>query len=172
VEGAINGIGERAGNCAIEEVVMALRTRADHYGVTTGVDTRRLVATSRLLSETIHSPVPPNKAIVGRNAFAHEAGIHQHGVISDVRTYEIMSPADVGWEGAGLVLGKHSGRHALARRASALGYELGANHLAIVFAAFKQRADEIGVVDDDELITILSACAATALEETRHAAVG
>ena len=171
VEGAINGIGERAGNCALEEVIMALRTRGDRYGVTTGVDATKLCPASRLLSEITGNPAPRNKAIVGRNAFSHEAGIHQHGMLSDARTYEIMRPQDVGWEGAGLVLGKHSGRHALATRASALGHELGDNRLAVVFAAFKRRADEIGEVGDEELLGILAACS-QGYEEPRHAAVG
>ena len=151
---------------------MALRTRADRYGVTTGIDTTKLASTSRLLSEITASPVPRNKAIVGRNAFSHEAGIHQHGMISDARTYEIMRPEDVGCDGTAFVLGKHSGRHALARRASALGHELGDNRLAVVFAAFKRRADEIGEIGDQELLAILGACSGPASEEMRHAAVG
>jgi 2-isopropylmalate synthase len=157
VEVAINGIGERAGNCALEEVVMALRTRADLYGVHTGVDTTKLVATSRLLSTLTRSPVVRNKAIVGLNAFAHEAGIHQHGMIADARTYEIMRPEDVGFSGTRLVLGKHSGRHAIVQRAEALGYQLSGNELGEVFARFKTRADEIGEIDDSELLTIIGA---------------
>jgi 2-isopropylmalate synthase len=157
VEVAINGIGERAGNCALEEVVMALRTRADLYGVHTGVDTTKLLATSRLLSTLTRSPVVRNKAIVGLNAFAHEAGIHQHGMIADARTYEIMRPEDVGFSGTRLVLGKHSGRHAIVQRAEALGYRLSGNELGEVFARFKRRADEIGEIDDSELLTIIGA---------------
>jgi 2-isopropylmalate synthase len=157
IEVAVNGIGERAGNCALEEVVMAMRTRADLYGVRTGVDTTKLVATSRLLSALTRSPIVRNKAIVGANAFSHEAGIHQHGVLADARTYEIMRPEDVGFDGARLVLGKHSGRHALAQRAEALGYKLSANELGCVFAGFKRRADEIGEIDDVELAAIIVA---------------
>jgi 2-isopropylmalate synthase len=159
VEVAVNGIGERAGNCALEEVVMALRTRADHFGVTTGVDTTKLVGISRLLSEVTETPVLRNKAIVGINAFAHEAGIHQHGVLADARTYEIMLPQDVGFDGTSFVLGKHSGRHAVAKRAAVLGYELDDRVLGAVFAGFKRRADEIGEIDDGELIAIITAAA-------------
>lgn len=156
VEVAVNGIGERAGNCALEEVVMALRTRADLYGVHTGVDTTQLLGVSRLLSNLTHSPVVRNKAIVGINAFAHEAGIHQHGMIADARTYEIMRPEDVGFSGTRLVLGKHSGRHAIAQRAEALGYRLSGNELSHVFVSFKRRADEIGEIDDSELLAIIN----------------
>lgn len=156
VEVAVNGIGERAGNCALEEVVMALRTRADLYGVHTGVDTTQLLGVSRLLSNLTHSPVVRNKAIVGINAFAHEAGIHQHGMIADARTYEIMRPEDVGFSGTRLVLGKHSGRHAIAQRAEALGYRLNGNELGHVFVSFKRRADEIGEIDDSELVAIIN----------------
>lgn len=157
VEVAINGIGERAGNCALEEVVMALRTRGDRFGVHTGVNSTKLLETSRLLSALTHSPVTRNKAIVGVNAFAHEAGIHQHGMIADARTYEIMRPEDVGFSGTRLVLGKHSGRHAIVQRAHALGYALNGNELGEVFAGFKRRADEIGEIDDGELVAIIVA---------------
>jgi 2-isopropylmalate synthase len=164
IEVAVNGIGERAGNCALEEVVMAMRTRADLYGVHTGVDTTKLVATSRLLSALTRSPVVRNKAIVGINAFSHEAGIHQHGMMADARTYEIMRPEDVGFDGTRLVLGKHSGRHAIAQRAEALGYKLSANELGCVFADFKRRADEIGEIDDVELTAIIVASTGQAME--------
>ena len=167
VESTINGIGERAGNASLEEVVMALRVRAERFGVTTGIDTTKLVSTSRLLSEITHSPVVRNKAIVGINAFAHEAGIHQHGMFSDARTYEIMRPQDVGFEGSFFVLGKHSGRHAVAKRAEVLGHPLVGLHLTEAFAAFKARADEIGEIDDAELTAI---CVATQPREQRHVA--
>jgi 2-isopropylmalate synthase len=163
IEGAINGIGERAGNCALEEVVMALRTRADIYGATTTIDTTRLLEVSRLVARVTGQAVPRNKAIVGLNAFAHEAGIHQHGVMADASTYEIMRPQDVGFAGSHLVLGKHSGRHALAERAEALGFPLRGNQLAVAFAAFKARADRIGLIDDAELTAILSALASPVL---------
>ncbi|HYD88096.1 MAG TPA: 2-isopropylmalate synthase [Vitreimonas sp.] len=168
VEVAVNGIGERAGNCALEEVVMALRTRGDLFGVHTGVDTTKLVSASRLLSALTRSPVVRNKAIVGANAFAHEAGIHQHGMLADARTYEIMRPQDVGFDGTRLVLGKHSGRHAIAKRAEALGYALTGNALGHLFANFKRRADEIGEIDDAELIALI--LAATADHGGVHAA--
>jgi 2-isopropylmalate synthase len=167
VESTINGIGERAGNASLEEVVMALKVRAERYGVTTGVDTTRLVSTSRILSEVTHSPIVRNKAIVGINAFAHEAGIHQHGMFADARTYEIMRPQDVGFEGSFFVLGKHSGRHAVAKRAEVLGHPLIGTHLTAAFAAFKARADEIGEINDAELTAI---CVATQPREREHAA--
>jgi 2-isopropylmalate synthase len=160
VEVAMNGIGERAGNCALEEVVMALRTRADQFGVHTGVDSTKLVGVSRLLSEVTETPIQRNKAIVGINAFAHEAGIHQHGVIQDARTYEIMRPQDVGFDGTSFVLGKHSGRHAVAKRAAVLGHVLSDGVLADVLARFKHRADEIGEINDQELLAIIAASSA------------
>ncbi len=122
VECTINGIGERAGNAALEEVVMALKTRFDYYGLTTGIKTERLYPVSRMLSTITGLAVQRNKAIVGRNAFAHEAGIHQDGMLKDRSTYEIMRPEDVGVPRTDLVLGKHSGRHALRERVAELGY--------------------------------------------------
>jgi 2-isopropylmalate synthase len=156
VEVAVNGIGERAGNCALEEVVMAFRTRPDQFGVATGVDTTKLLGVSRLLSQVTQSPIVRNKAIVGANAFAHEAGIHQHGVMADARTYEIMRPQDVGFDGSSFVLGKHSGRHAVAKRAAVLGFELSDTQINAVFAGFKRRADEIGEINDAELQAIIT----------------
>ncbi|HVL42631.1 MAG TPA: 2-isopropylmalate synthase [Brevundimonas sp.] len=173
VEGAINGIGERAGNASIEEMVMAIRTRSDRYALATGVDATQLVRASRLLSEITHTPVVRNKAIVGLNAFAHEAGIHQHGMMADPSTYEIMRPQDVGFEGSWFVLGKHSGRHAVAKRAEALGQPLSGLHLAAAFAGFKTRADQIGEIDDRELLAIVEAARpAPRYEEPAYAAVG
>jgi 2-isopropylmalate synthase len=156
IECSINGIGERAGNCALEEAVMALRTRADLFGLTTGIDTTKLVSISRLVARTTGSPLVRNKAVVGKNAFAHEAGIHQHGVMADARTYEVMRPEDVGMNANELVLGKHSGRHAVGKRARELGYELDSATLSHVFATFKARADEIGALDDEEMHAILA----------------
>jgi 2-isopropylmalate synthase len=156
VECAVNGIGERAGNCALEDVVMALKTRADAFGVATGIDTTRIMAASRTLAQVTNSPPPRNKAIVGANAFAHEAGIHQHGILQNRETYEIMKPEDIGLATDGIVLGKHSGRHALAARAQALGYVLEGEKLDRAFAAFKEVADEIGIVDTARLVAILS----------------
>ncbi len=155
VEVAMNGIGERAGNCALEEVVMAIRTRRDALGVDTGVRTEAIMAASRVLSVATNTHPPRNKAIVGANAFAHEAGIHQHGVLANPETYEIMRPQDVGLEANALVLGKHSGKHALRARAEALGFELDAQALETAFARFKDEADRVGVIDTARLTAIL-----------------
>ncbi len=151
VEVALNGIGERAGNAALEEVVMALKTRADHYGVASGVHTRRLYAVSRLLASLTGQPVPRNKAIVGDNAFAHESGIHQDGVLKNVETYEIMKPEDVGVPASQLVLGKHSGRHAFKRRVEALGYSLTDEEIDAAFRAFKELADRKKLVTNADI---------------------
>lgn len=173
VEGAINGIGERAGNASIEEIIMAIRTRADRYGLHTIADTTQLVRASRMLCEITHVPTPRNKAIVGMNAFAHEAGIHQHGMLADSRTYEIMRPQDVGFDGTSFVLGKHSGRHAVAKRAEALGHVLSGDHLNAAFSGFKTRADQIGEIDDRELLAIVEAARpVTRYEEPAYAAAG
>jgi 2-isopropylmalate synthase len=157
VECAVNGIGERAGNCALEDVVMALKTRSDTYGVTTNVDTTKIMAASRTLSQVTNAPPPRNKSIVGANAFAHEAGIHQHGVLQNRETYEIMKPEDIGLVTDGIVLGKHSGRHALAARALELGHLLEGERLDRAFAAFKTVADEVGIVDTARLAALLAA---------------
>ena len=156
IECAVNGIGERAGNCALEDAVMALKTRADAFGVTTNVDTTKIMAASRVLAQVTNSPPPRNKAIVGSNAFAHEAGIHQHGMLQNRETYEIMKPEDIGLSAEGIILGKHSGRHALAARAKALGFVLEEAKLDRVFKAFKVVADEIGTVDSARLLALLS----------------
>ncbi len=156
VECAMNGIGERAGNCALEEVVMALRTRADAFNVATQVDTTRIMAASRVLAQVTNTPAPRNKSIVGANAFAHESGIHQHGVLQNRETYEIMKPEDIGIATDGIVLGKHSGRHALAARAKALGHELEGERLARAFTLFREVADEVGIVDTARLLAILA----------------
>jgi 2-isopropylmalate synthase len=151
VECTINGIGERAGNCSLEEVVMAVRTRADRLPVATGVDTRRLAPTSRLVAAVTGVAVPRNKAVVGENAFAHEAGIHQHGMLRHQQTYEIMRPEDVGLGGSRLVLGKHSGRHAFRSRLEALGLQLDDAELDRAFIAFKALADRKKEVFDADL---------------------
>ena len=151
VECTINGIGERAGNCALEELVMALRVRGEYFGVGTGIDTRRLVPTSRLLSRITGMSVQRNKAIVGQNAFAHEAGIHQHGMLKHRGTYEIMRPEDVGWVQSQMVLGRHSGRAALADRLRAIGFPLGEAQLNAVFAGFKALAEKKREVFDADL---------------------
>jgi 2-isopropylmalate synthase len=154
VECTINGIGERAGNAAMEEIVMALKVRAPHFGVDTRIDTRKLYPTSRLLSQLTGQNVPRNKAIVGENAFAHESGIHQHGMLKHRGTYEIMRPQDVGIAETKLVLGKHSGRHALRSRLQAMGYTPDDQEMDDIFARFKTLADKKREVHDDDLEAI------------------
>ena len=165
VECTINGIGERAGNAALEEVVMALRVRADRLPFACGVRTEELYPTSRLLSEIIGFGVQPNKAIVGRNAFAHEAGIHQHGVLSNPLCYEIMTPASVGVPASSLVLGKHSGRHALAQRFDELGHALSPVELNEAYARFTALADRKKRIYDQDLLSLLPARPARLSEE-------
>ena len=155
VECTLNGIGERAGNCALEEVVMALKTRADHFGCDTGIDTRKLYPASRQLAAIIGSFVPANKAIVGDNAFAHEAGIHQHGMLAHRETYEIMRPEDVGIQRSSLVLGKHSGRHALSERLRELGFSPTDTELESLFVRFKNLADRKREVYDSDLEALI-----------------
>jgi 2-isopropylmalate synthase len=142
IECTINGIGERAGNCSLEEVVMALKTRAAFFNVATEVNTSRLYPTSRLVSSITGMPIPRNKAVVGENAFAHESGIHQHGMLKNPSTYEILRPEDVGLSRSHLVLGKHSGRHAFRERVQALGFELEEIEFNRVFEEFKSLADK------------------------------
>ena len=156
VECTINGIGERAGNASLEEIVMALRVRADRMPFETGIDTRQLYPTSQLLSQTIGFGVQPNKAIVGRNAFAHEAGIHQHGVISNPLCYEIMTPESVGVPANELVLGKHSGRHALALRYEELGYTLNREELDSAYHRFTELADRKKRIYDQDLLSLFA----------------
>lgn len=141
IECTINGIGERAGNCSLEEVAMALKTRESFFGVTTNIHTQRLYPTSRLVSQITGMPIPRNKAIVGENAFAHESGIHQHGMLRHHSTYEIMRPQDVGLSRTNLVLGKHSGRHAFRERVKDLGFEIDEAELNRLFEEFKTLAD-------------------------------
>ena len=154
-ECTINGIGERAGNAALEEFVMALHTRRPFFGLHTNIETRELARTSRLVSECTGIGVPPNKAIVGANAFAHEAGIHQDGVLKNRLTYEIMSAESVGWDGVCLVLGKHSGRHALRAKTEALGYELNEEQLSMLFVRFKELADRKKMVEEGDIQALL-----------------
>ncbi len=154
IECTINGLGERAGNCSLEEVVMALRTRSDYYSTTTRIVTQKLVPTSRLVANITGIQVPRNKAIVGRNAFAHEAGIHQDGMLKERRTYEIMRPEDVGLERTDLVLGKHSGRAALADRTKALGYQLSPEQLQTLFERFKMLADRKKEIYDGDVAAL------------------
>ena len=154
VECTINGIGERAGNASLEEIVMATHVRRDRLPFETSVQTRELFRTSQLLSDLTHETVQANKAIVGRNAFAHEAGIHQDGVIKDRNTYEIMRPEDIGVEST-LVLGKHSGRHAVKHRCEQLGYELTRFELDRVYREVIALADRQKTVDDDDVTAIV-----------------
>ncbi len=156
VEVAINGIGERAGNASLEEVVMALRVRRDLYGIETQVDTTQLTRASRLVSKVTGMLVQPNKAIVGANAFAHEAGIHQDGMLKHQETYEIMRPETVGAGKTQLVLGKHSGRHAFANRLVELGYPVSADGLDKAFARFKKLADKKKLITDADLLALVS----------------
>ncbi len=155
VECTINGIGERAGNCSLEEVVMAVRTRAEFFGLETGIDTTRLYPTSRLVAGITGMQVPRNKAIVGENAFAHEAGIHQHGMLQHASTYEIMRPEDVGISRSNLVLGKHSGRHAFRDRVRDLGFDLDEFELNRVFNEFKKLADKKKDMYDGDIEAIV-----------------
>ena len=155
VECTINGIGERAGNASLEEIVMAIRVKPDRLPYRTTVETTELFRTSQLLAELTHEPVQANKAIVGRNAFAHEAGIHQDGVIKDRRTYEIMRPEDIGVEST-LVLGKHSGRHAVKKRCEELGHQLSRFELDRVYREVIALADRQKSVGDGDMAAIIS----------------
>jgi 2-isopropylmalate synthase len=157
VEVAVNGLGERAGNCSLEEVVMAIRTRADLLGVEHGLHTPELTRTSKLVSSLTGYSVQKNKAVVGQNAFAHESGIHQHGVLADRLTYEIMDSADVGADGSTIVLGKHSGRHAFFNAVDDLGFELDPEERQAAFVRFKQLADKKGEVSSEDVRAIVIA---------------
>src|ERR687886_957221 len=156
VECAVNGIGERAGNCSLEEIVMLLRTRRDEHGLDTGLDTRELARTSRMVARFTGYHVPPNKAIVGRNAFAHESGIHQDGVLKERTTYEIMDARTIGLEQNEIVLGKHSGRHALRKALEELGFEVTGAALNTAFQRFKEVADKKKAITALDLEAIVS----------------
>ena len=151
LECTVNGIGERAGNAALEEIVMAMRVRGDALGAHTDIDVSQIGRASRLVERLTRSPVPPNKAIVGANAFAHEAGIHQDGLLKDVATYQIIDPSELGLAMT-LPLGKHSGRHAFSHACAAAGLELDDEELVVAFARFKARADEGEIVSVRELV--------------------
>jgi len=155
VECTINGIGERAGNASLEEIVMALRVRADKYAFETAIASEHLYPTSQMLEEITGIPVQPNKAIIGRNAFAHEAGIHQDGMLKNPLTYEIMTPRSVGVPDSKLVLGKHSGRHALSLRCEQLGYRFERRELDEIYRKFVVLADEIKHVHDHHLLELI-----------------
>ncbi|NBB98373.1 MAG: 2-isopropylmalate synthase [Alphaproteobacteria bacterium] len=156
VECTINGLGERAGNTALEEVVMALRVRGDILPYATGIDTTKIMGLSRMVAAVSGFPVQYNKAVVGKNAFAHESGIHQDGMLKNKETFEIMRPEDIGLAATNLVMGKHSGRAALRAKLSELGYELGDNQLKDVFVRFKALADRKKEVYDDDLIALMA----------------
>mgnify|MGYP001360456762 CR=1 FL=1 len=162
VEGCINGLGERAGNASLEEIIMALETRDDLFDVSTSIDTTQIYRTSRLVSDITGFPVQPNKAIVGANAFRHASGIHQDGVIKDRSTYEIIDPKTVGWPSNSLVLGKLSGRAGLRSRLEELGYHLDQEELNEVFEAFKSLADRKREVTDQDLESLMSTTRRTA----------
>ncbi len=155
VECTINGLGERAGNAALEEIVMGLKTRKDLLPFETGVDTTHIMRASRLVSAVTGFIVQPNKAIVGANAFAHEAGIHQHGMLKHAQTYEIMNPADVGLTESKLVMGKHSGRHAFRVKLKDLGFELDDDSLSDVFHRFKDLADKKKEIFDEDILALV-----------------
>ncbi len=157
IECTVNGLGERAGNASLEEIVMAVRTRKDFFGCDTGIDATQIVPASKLVSAVTGFPVQPNKAIVGANAFAHESGIHQDGVLKHRETYEIMQAEDVGWSTNKLVLGKHSGRNAFKQRLSELGVDLSSEEaINSAFAKFKELADKKHEIFDEDLIMLVS----------------
>ena len=155
IECTINGLGERAGNAALEEVVMAIKTRSDVLPFHTDIDTTMLMRASKLVSAVTAFPVQYNKAIVGQNAFAHEFGIHQDGMLKNAQTFEIMKPEDVGVKATSLVMGKHSGRHAFRQKLIELGFDLGDNALNDVFKRFKDLADRKKQVFDDDIVALV-----------------
>ncbi|GAF83020.1 unnamed protein product, partial [marine sediment metagenome] len=156
VEGTINGIGERAGNASLEEIVMAIKTRQDFYNLTTSVDSTQIYKTSRMVSELTGFPVQPNKAIVGSNAFRHSSGLHQDGVIKSPLTFEIMDPRSIGMPASSLVLGKTSGRHGFRERLAELGYTLPEEDFDRAFAAFKELADKKREMTDKDIESLVA----------------
>ena len=172
IECTVNGIGERAGNASLEEVVMAIETRKNSMNYTTSVNTKEIFPSSQLLAEITGKGVQPNKAIVGDNAFAHEAGIHQHGVLKNPLTYEIMTPESVGLTCNKIVIGKHSGRFALCKKLEELGYFLNKEDLNTVYVKVTKLADEKKVVEDDDLISILSIMNSAPRKSTQKIASG
>ena len=163
VECTINGIGERAGNAALEEIAAAIATRHDRYPYTNHIVMSELYPTSHMLGEIISFTCPPNKAVVGKNAFAHESGIHQHGVLSNPLTYEIMTPASVGFTGQNIVLGKHSGRKALEHRLNELGHKLSHEELTAVYHRFTELADRKKSIYDQDIVALLQPAASESL---------
>jgi 2-isopropylmalate synthase len=156
IEVTVNGVGERTGNCALEELVMALETRGDVLGAETGIVLDKLYDTSRIISGAMHFPIAYNKPVVGRNAFQHESGIHQDGLLKDRSTYEIMDPERLGIPRSMIILGKHSGRHALKDRAAKYGIALSSEELDALYESFKETADRQKAVSDDELLRMVS----------------
>jgi 2-isopropylmalate synthase len=171
VECTINGIGERAGNAALEEVVMAIKTRQDRLPFQTKIQTEKLFSASQTLTKFICFGPQPNKAIVGENAFAHEAGIHQDGYLKEKSTYEIISPASVGVPESRLVLGKHSGRHALSKRAEDLGFKLSRTELDEVYRQFTSMADNKKGLRNEEILTLIKNVVGQGAVEAAHEAV-
>jgi len=167
VECTINGIGERAGNAALEEIVMAIKTREDYFNATTDIDTTKIYPASRLVASITGMHLQRNKAIVGENAFAHEAGIHQHGILSDRRTYEIMKPEDIGLPSSRLVLGKHSGRHGFEERIKALGYKLTKTQLNEAYQKFIELADKKKDIYDADIEALIEQQASAGVEVWR-----
>jgi 2-isopropylmalate synthase len=167
IECTINGIGERAGNAALEEIVMAIKTRSDVLPYSVGVDASMLTRASKLVSAATSFPVQYNKAIVGRNAFAHESGIHQDGMLKHAQTYEIMTPASVGVRQTSLVMGKHSGRHAFVHKLEELGYQLADNQLEDAFVRFKALADKKKQIYDEDIEALVDEEIATAYDRTK-----
>ncbi|AXK83636.1 2-isopropylmalate synthase [Pseudolabrys taiwanensis] len=167
IECTINGIGERAGNAALEEVVMAIKTRNDVFPYATGIDSTMLTRASKLVSAATSFPVQYNKAIVGRNAFAHESGIHQDGMLKNAQTYEIMTPDSVGVKQTSLVMGKHSGRHAFVHKLEELGYQLAANQLEDAFVRFKALADRKKQIYDEDIEALVDEEIATAHDRVK-----
>ncbi len=168
VEGCINGIGERAGNAALEEIIMALHTRRDVLNVTTNIDTTQIYPTSRMVSRITGMPIQPNKSVIGENAFRHASGIHQDGVLKERTTFEVMDPVTVGWPGNSLVLGKLSGRAGLRSRLEALGYNLSREDLGRVFEAFKLLADRKSEVTDRDLESLMAEEKRVAIEPATY----
>ena len=168
VECTVCGIGERAGNAALEEIVMGLRTRGDYYGLSHGIRTEEIGRTARLLSSITGVKIFPSKAIVGANAFAHESGIHQHGVLNNAKTYEIMTPESVGVKKTELVLGKHSGRHAFEERLKTLGYALSEDRVDELFAQFKRLADRKKRISDRDIVALAEAVASMASDPAKQ----
>lgn len=169
VEGCINGIGERAGNTALEEVIMAIKVRKDFFNLYTNIDTTRIYHISQLVSKYSGIPIQPNKAIVGLNAFRHQSGVHQHGIVSNRMNYEIINPEDIGLSKGGIiVLNKNSGRHGLKAKLNELGFNLSEEQINTVFQEFKKLADIKGEINDQELISIVNKTINTITREVNN----